>query len=232
MRWANPYERASDCTGAPATGARALLAWALETYGSRQARSLGIYNCREVRGSSSRSIHSEGRAVDLGLPVGPDGKGIPLGHAIVSQLGAVGDAIGVQSVIYDRRIWSARSPEGRPYGGVHPHRDHLHIELTRRAGTRMTLATFRHHLGGPSAPSEEDSMFCARGDTDSKTVEYWQRLLRRLGHYTARLDGDYGSKTQAAVAAAVGPASTDGSAIGPLEAELIHVQLLGSSPGR
>ncbi len=85
----------------------------LEVYGDRRARSLGVYNCRTVRGGTTKSLHGEGRAVDLGLPLGSDGKGIPVGHEIVRRLGVVGVDLGVQSVIYDRRIWSAVSPDGR-----------------------------------------------------------------------------------------------------------------------
>lgn len=105
----------------------------------------GIFNCRTVRGSSQPSMHGEGRAFDLMLPV-VGGKGHPQGHEVVRSLGQVGRDMGVQCVIFDRTIWSARSPEGRPYTGVHPHYDHLHIELTRAAARRMTLSEVERFL--------------------------------------------------------------------------------------
>ncbi len=240
LRWAAPYAGATNCTGIAAGGARALLAWALENYAdSDGAVSLGIYNCRSVRGGSTKSLHGEGRAVDLGLPIGSDGKGMPVGRDIVDRMGGVGDAVGIQCVIFDREIWSAVSPSGRAYNGVHPHYDHLHIELTRSAAEHMTLATFRQRLGGGGggggtgidvAPldtgsatepdeQEEDSMFCNEGDVN-QTVEYWQRLLRALTFYEGALDGDFGPKTRAAVVAAT--ADSDGSSLGPREAASIH----------
>ena len=65
------WEGATNCTGGPSSGAAALLAWC---QANRQppGRSLGIYNCRSVRGSSTTSLHGEGRALDWGLPLSPE----------------------------------------------------------------------------------------------------------------------------------------------------------------
>ncbi len=150
MNFATPYEGAVRCTSGPEPGARALLAWLAE---SVEGWSGGIFNCRSVRGASTKSIHGEGRAVDWMMVRGPDGKGTPEGWEVVRRLGAHGARLGIQCVIYDRRIFSASSPEGRPYNGVAPHYDHAHIELTRAAGNRMTLATFRAVLN-----EEDDDM--------------------------------------------------------------------------
>ncbi|HVK26439.1 MAG TPA: hypothetical protein VM677_34245 [Actinokineospora sp.] len=49
---------------------RALMAWFLGAYAARGGKNLGIYNCRNVAGSSTSSPHGEGRAADLGVPVG------------------------------------------------------------------------------------------------------------------------------------------------------------------
>lgn len=142
-RWA-PWERAVECTDGPEPGARALLAWLYEEY-RPPGTSLGIYNCRDVRGSTTTSTHGEGRAVDFGLPV-VNGRGHPLGREIVDRIGPHGARLGVQAIVFDRTIWSAVSPDGRRYDGAHPHYDHLHIELTREAGRSMTLTTFRYVL--------------------------------------------------------------------------------------
>lgn len=190
MIWATPYQSATACTGTARPGARALLAWALEVYRPRGAYSLGIYNCRTVVGGSTTSTHGEGRAVDLGLPVGPDGKGTPLGRSIVAQIGAHGARLGVQAIVYDREVWSAKSPDGRYYGGAHPHYDHLHIELTRQAADRLTLATFRAVLGGAGV-REEDIM--RQGDSGNR-VAAWQSRLPWVGVETT-VDGDFGPKT-------------------------------------
>lgn len=144
MHW-SPWESAVQCTSGPEPGARALLAWLREEY--PQGSSLGIFNCRPVAGTSTKSLHSEGRALDYKMPM-ENGRGSAIGREIVFRIGAHGAALGLQTAIYDRTIWSAKSPEGRPYTGASPHHDHLHIELTRQAGRSMTLTTFRSLLAG------------------------------------------------------------------------------------
>ena len=144
MRWA-PWEGATHCTGAPEPGAMALLAWIRENY---TVRSGGIYNCRTVVGSTT-STHGEGRAVDIMTPTyngRPTAYALEAGNEIISRLGEFGPELQVQCVIFNRRIYSASSPNGREYTGTHPHYDHLHIELTRQAGNRLTLATCRFFL--------------------------------------------------------------------------------------
>jgi peptidoglycan hydrolase-like protein with peptidoglycan-binding domain len=143
----SPWEAAKNCTGNATAGAGALLAW-LQANRQPPGRSLGIYNCRNVTGSSTTSLHGEGRAIDWGTPLGGDGKGTSEGRALVDLLGSNADKIGLQCIIYDRTIWSKRSPDGRPYEGVNPHYDHLHIELTWQAARELTLATVVAVLGG------------------------------------------------------------------------------------
>lgn len=142
MNWAG-WTGCPSCSTGPASGALALLAWLLETY--PQGKSQGIFNCRDVRGSTSLSIHACGRAVDFWLPY-VNGNANPIGHDIVRRVGEHGKRLGVQTAIFARQIWSARSPAGRAYTGVHPHNDHIHWELTPTAADRLTLATLRHVL--------------------------------------------------------------------------------------
>lgn len=155
------WQKATGCTSGPEPGATALAEVLLQQY--PEGWSGGIFNCRKVRGSSQPSMHGEGRAFDLMLPV-VGGKGHPVGHEIVARLGAVGVTLGVQCIIFDRKIWSARSPQGRPYTGVHPHYDHLHIELTREAARRLTAVEVSRILGprfepAPVSPSDAVSAF-------------------------------------------------------------------------
>lgn len=150
MNWGH-WHGCSDCAAGPQPGARALLAWLLGAYG--RGESLGIYNCRNVRGAGSLSIHSCGRALDFdpdGTRGGRGAASFAVGREIVGRLGEHGNRLGVQAVIYNRTIWSRVSPGGRAYGGVHPHDDHLHIELTPTAASRLTLATLRSVLSGES----------------------------------------------------------------------------------
>jgi hypothetical protein len=161
MRWAT-YQFAATCTGREQPGTVALMV-ALEEWVSEQT-SLGIYNCRDIRGGDTTSLHGEGRAYDCGLPT-VGGRGNPIGYGIVERLGQIGDVAGIQLIIFDRKKWSLKG-DALPYTGLVPHYDHLHIELNWWGATNMTLATWRAHLAGelvgdqtlhvPVDPSEED----------------------------------------------------------------------------
>lgn len=191
MNWAG-WQGAGPCSSGPSKGALALRTFMLGRY--PESRDGGIYNCRTVRGSASPSIHGEGRAWDMMLPV-RNGRGHPRGHDAVRELGRVGRRLGVQAIIFDRTIWSGRSPSGRPYNGVHPHYDHLHIELTREAAGRLTVAELRLAVAGSSVAR------VAR--TASPTLRQGARgeqvrvLQRNVGGIAA--DGIFGPKTGDAV---------------------------------
>lgn len=196
MRWA-PSEGAKDCTGTVEPGAKALLAWLTENY--PQGRSMGIFNCRPVVGGTVTSLHGEGRALDWGMPM-VNGRGTPEGRAIVHRLGADGAALGLQAIIYDRTIWSAKSPEGRPYKGAAPHFDHLHIEMTRKAAKVMTLATFRSVLdgGGGGGGQQQGSDFPGQALKRGSKGDAVRRVQAKLG---IGADGIFGAQTEAAVKA-------------------------------
>ena len=186
-----PWQGASNCTGSTTPGALSLLAWCREAY--PQGSSMGIYNCRTVVGGTTTSLHGEGRALDYGMPM-VNSRGSSAGHELVRRLGENGQRLGVQAIIYDRQIWSARSPNGRAYTGVHPHYDHLHIELTWNAARNLNLATLRDVLGGP----EEGTMYVIRrsqgisngitGDNGDPYVRYWQTRFKQMGYDL----GDFG----------------------------------------
>ena len=177
------WEKAVRCAGGAQPGAVALLNWLARQW--PHGWSGGIYNCRPVRGRQSMSIHAEGRAVDFMLPV-HQGKAHESGDDIVRTLGARGRELGVQAIIWDRRIWSARSPNGRPYKGVNPHIDHLHIELTRKGAASLTAAA----LGGTPPTSRPTVRRGSRG----AHVQNLQQLLGGLA-----VDGIFGPKTEQAV---------------------------------
>lgn len=197
MNWA-PWTGATRCTGGPTPGARALLAFLLEEYG--QASSLGIYNCRDVRGTSTTSTHGEGRAVDLKWPMSSAGRGTASGEAVVKRLGASGRRLGIQAIIYNRRIYSAVSPEGRAYRGAHPHYDHLHIELTPAAGRNLTLATLRSALGRTSFDLGGRLLRLRTPFMRGDDVREWQQMASARGQSLAA-DGIFGPKTEEATKA-------------------------------
>lgn len=198
MRWA-ASEGAKDCTGAAEPGTKALLAWMTEN--SPEGRSMGIFNCRRVVGGKATSLHGEGRALDWGMPM-VNGRGTPAGRALVHRLGANGAALGLQCIIYDRTIWSAKSPDGRPYTGAAPHFDHLHIEMTRHAARVMTLATFRSVLGGGGGDNgggqQQHSDFPGELLKKGSRGDAVRRVQAKLN---IGADGIFGAQTEAAVRA-------------------------------
>lgn len=197
------YEPAVSCTDGPQDGAKALMAWALGAWADKGLRNLGIYNCRPIRGTTNTtSLHGEGRACDLGFPVGD-----PDADVLCQLLIDHSAELGVQCVIYERKIWSgARPDEGRrPYGGTNPHTDHLHVELSWQAARTLTAEAIEAVLGGAtvviSAGEYEPKgpRLLRKGDRGFD-VGVWQRELNRMG-YTADVDDIFGDETRKATVA-------------------------------
>lgn len=190
LNWAT-WQGAQRCTAGPASGAVALRDWMRANY--PMGWSGGIFNCRTVRGSQQPSIHGEGRALDWMLPV-VNGRGHPAGHDAVQRLGKHGKSLGIQTIIFDRTIWSGRSPNGRPYTGVHPHFDHLHIELAKDAGRTLTVNKLNALLNGevPAGPVVSPRPTLRQGST-GEPVKELQRLLK------VKADGKFGPQTAEAV---------------------------------
>lgn len=220
-----PWQGAERCTSGPQPGARALLAYWLEQ-AEPLARSLGIFNCRTVRGGSTTSLHGEGRAVDCGVPITDEGHAVM--YAWLAQIAPHARRLGVQCVIFDRTIWSdRRAAQGERYGGAHPHTDHAHVELTWKSANELTLATLRAVAGDlrdegppedtstPPAPRPSErglrsvpvpSRLTRNGDGPSASVRIDQGLLLAHGQGPARLvdrdglpDGHFGDGTEARV---------------------------------
>lgn len=121
----NPGVQSDDpvsCSGGEKPATRELADYIIQRWG---ARDLGIYNCRSVGGSSSLSLHAEGRAFDAGLLVSnadEKRRGDELFRwAIVNAAN-----IGGQEIIWNRQIW-VPSRGIYPYTGENPHTDHVHI---------------------------------------------------------------------------------------------------------
>jgi hypothetical protein len=95
-----------------------------------QIRQTGIYNDRNIAGTSIKSAHAEGRALDIHLnATDPDQKF--LAERLVQILIQRSTSMGVDNVIWNREIWSVAHPKIRRYHGVNPHTDHIHVEFTR-----------------------------------------------------------------------------------------------------
>jgi len=129
------------------------MAYMLDRYA--WSSSMGIYNPRPP------SLHADGRGWDMGIPTAGGSARPDLGMQVVNLIGPHGKRLGIQTMIYNRRIWTARSPGGRGYGGRHPHNDHIHFDLSRAAADNLTYATLVAVLGrggeGAIAVSPPDS---------------------------------------------------------------------------
>lgn len=98
-----------------------------------------IYNCRSVRGGSSPSVHSEGRAIDIFIPITNGTANNAKGDIIANWLIDNAENVGIQYLIWDRTSWKAAgSPSQKCYTGTHPHNNHIHVELTWKASRKQT----------------------------------------------------------------------------------------------
>ena len=172
------YQGAKECLTGPQPGARALMAWWISRFGGNGAVNTGIFNCRVIAGTTNRSLHGEGRALDLG--VRPHDAGY--GHEAASLLHANSGELGIQCIIWSRRIWSGSRPqEGfRPYSGRSPHLDHLHVELSwpaaRTSSPRMLGSLSLSTRGAGRCPPRTSPMRAwvrVRAVTQSSSTCRW-----------------------------------------------------------
>lgn len=142
------HDACLGCSGGPSPGVKAYAAYAEDAWPYQT--SMGIYNCRYIGGTRTYSKHACGDAYDQGIPTESNGQPIPpLGDPVVNALAANGVALGISQVIYNRKIYDRRSPNGRTYRGKHPHYNHLHISFTHGAGQNLTYAYIASVLGDP-----------------------------------------------------------------------------------
>ncbi len=138
--WAS-YASPTSCTPRTPLGATSLAAYLEDVF--PYTFSMGICNCRLP------SHHSNCRAYDCGIETNNGAYRPELGDPIHQLLGPVGRRLGLDHLILNRIIYSARSPNGREYKGVHPHRNHAHIGLTAAAGLNLNYASIVAILGPP-----------------------------------------------------------------------------------
>lgn len=174
--YTGPYVGARSCTGTPQPGARGLMAWFLGAYGPLGGLNAGIYNCRTTRGGSATSLHGEGRAADLAIRPYSAGYGWDLARFLLSYSAE----LGIQCIIWDRRIWSSRYPHSgwRRYSGVNPHIDHLHVELTWAAARRSQVEMVRllnHYANRTSSAAKAPEQKGVMGMSIIATGSNWSR---------------------------------------------------------
>lgn len=152
------YEAATTVAKGCQPGARELI-----YYSSRFGLSnVGCFNNRSVRGSTTLSLHAEGRAIDFTVGTATDSVLTTFLHTLISHY----EPLGVQQIIWQRRSWRCdrTGDKWRPYSGVDPHTGHAHLELTRSAAAGLTVAIIESvlevpppiHLPAPLDDLEDD----------------------------------------------------------------------------
>lgn len=129
-----------SCEPGAKPGTLALRQLLIDTYGSA---SIGTQrDCS----SGGRSEHKDGRALDWMLDVGdaadkstaddflawltgPDAQGVAAGNA---------HRLGVMYVIWNRQTWQSWTGAWKPYTGVNPHTDHIHVSLAWNGAMQQT----------------------------------------------------------------------------------------------
>lgn len=207
------YEPARGCTAGPTPGGKALMGVFLGLYGPLGGYNGGIYNCATIPGSTAVSVHGEGRADDLMVPT--SGRGLDgWGWRLANALRDYSAEMGVQLLIYNRKVWSGRYPDAgwRDYDGSNPHDDHIHAELCWWAANHFVPEHFWPYLnlgilpGNPVPPSAEpnwteklmDSLPELRRGSNGRPVKKAQALANLWGAGLSE-DGDFGPRTDAGI---------------------------------
>lgn len=143
----HPYEACWECSGYARNGTKALMSYLILKF--PYASSLGIYNCRDQRGTATLSIHSDGRAGDTKIPMNGSAANPTLGDPVVKFLISYARELGLMGIIYNRVRYDSKTPKGRYYTGVNPHRDHVHWEQIRSYAQSLTLDKIIKICGNP-----------------------------------------------------------------------------------
>jgi hypothetical protein len=102
-----------------------------------------------VGSTTVASKHGDGLADDLGIP--PAARAT-WGWTFVNWLRDHSAELGIQQIIYDRKIWSCNhGTEWKTYvvpAGGSAHTEHAHVELTDDSGRNLTVARINAVAGG------------------------------------------------------------------------------------
>lgn len=133
------------------------------------SENLGVYSCRPIVGGSAPSIHSDGRAGDVGFP-----RLHWQGYQLVETLRLHAWDLGVMGIIWDRRRWDWRTPWGRSYAGADPHTTHVHWEQEPTLARTLTWPTANRLIG-------ENMSFTSQEEAALKRLAPYGDILTLLG---------------------------------------------------
>jgi hypothetical protein len=127
----------SACSGRLREGARDLGVFLGDRFSAIDT--VGGYACRKNTADSKRmSVHGTGRALDLMISTVSGGADTVHGDPIANYLVQNAQRIGIQLIIWNHTVWRANGTNTAPYTGPIPHIDHIHVELTSEAASRLT----------------------------------------------------------------------------------------------
>jgi Extensin-like protein C-terminus len=108
-----------------------------------QVKNLGIYVCRNIKGTNTKSAHAQGRALDIGLNAPRPAERV-IGDALFHALIRAAHNSGIDNVIWNRQIWSVEHGGPRAWIGNYksgaaknPHTDQIHMVDSRWKPTRV-----------------------------------------------------------------------------------------------
>ena len=158
----------ANCSGGMRSGSHVVSAYVQQHFPG--VDHVGGYNCRQIRNGTSMSIHGTGRALDIMIPVLPDGgANNAVGDPIANWLVVNAERLGIHLIIWDQASWG---PHRDHYNTAlysnpgYPHKDHLHIELTESAASETSEWFKDGGLNEPPYSSPFSASFTEMDGTD------------------------------------------------------------------
>lgn len=187
------YFAATKCSGGPDITTQLFQAYFTTRFSG--TRNGGIYNCRNIAGSDTLSVHGTGRAGDL-----MTGESSPTMATkfLAEQMRLFSKEAGLQGIIFNRRQWFChKGDEWREYHGSNPHTDHIHYE--RVPEFPLTQFHIKRIFQGEAVTG--NVLRAGRVVKQGVTGDATKYIQRRLGAHGWMLmvDGIAGPKTHAAI---------------------------------
>ena len=134
------YDNAGKkCVKGMTAGAKSLKKFINKTY-RPVVTEIGDFKCRPNTADPTQlSVHSSGRALDVHVNAHTRA-GLKTGNIIRDYMIANSTRLGIQTVIWNGKVWSSDKNGLREYTGPYPHDDHLHIEINKKASKKAKLA--------------------------------------------------------------------------------------------
>ncbi|MEP7169352.1 MAG: hypothetical protein ABI855_08265, partial [Bacteroidota bacterium] len=104
---------------------------------------VGILDDRYVAGTEKKSVHAQGRAVDIYLSIKNDEER-NLADLLFKAFISHGPTVGIYCVIWNHKMWSTKLKKTEKYWNdkLKPHTDHIHIEILTSKSSNSPLVGF------------------------------------------------------------------------------------------